>query len=154
MTKLTKKNRMATFCIIKSYSVKQNFISRHSFEQMWLHDNSKADVYTEADIIIKKDDNHLFQVDLIVDVSAIESITLRNIFDIHIIYTSLVFIDETVSEQERDKILMVDVPNITFPSVQEMIKQMTENAGYNRLSIDAIDFEHRLRCNQRIVNEE
>lgn len=121
---------------------------------MWSQGNSKADVYTEADIIIKKDDKHLFQVDLMVDVSAIASITQRNVFDIHIIYTSLVFIDETVSEQERDKILMVDVPSTAFSSVQEMIKQMTENAGYNSLSIDTIDFEHRFRCNQRIVNEE
>lgn len=49
---------------------------------------------------------------------------------------------------------MVDVPSTAFSSVQEMIKQMTENAGYNSLSIDTIDFEHRFRCNQRIVNEE
>lgn len=145
---------MASYYVIKSYAAKQNFISRHSSELMWSQGNSKADVYTEADIIIKKDDKHLFQVDLMVDVSAITSITQRNVFDIHIIYTSLVFIDETVSEQERDKILMVDVPSTAFSSVQEMIKQMTENAGYNSLSIDTIDFEHRFRCNQRIVNEE
>ena len=114
-------------------------------------DNQENGTYI---FIIKKDDKHLFQVDLMVDVSAIASITQRNFFDIHIIYTSLVFIDETVSEQERDKILMVDIPNTAFSSVQEMIKQMTENAGYNSLSIDTIDFEHRFRCNQHIVNEE
>ena len=132
---------MAPYYVIKSSAAKQNFISRHSSELMWSQDNSKADVYTEADIIFKKDDKHLFQVDLMVDVSAIASITQRYVFDIHIIYTSLVFIDETVSKQERDKILMVDVPNTAFSSVPEMIKQMTENAGYKSLSIDTIDFE-------------
>lgn len=145
---------MAYYYVIKSYVAKQNFISRHSSELMWSQDNSKADVYTEADIIIKKDDKHLFQVDLIVDVSAIASVTQRNVFDIHIIYTSLVFIDETANEQERDKILMVNVPSAAFTNIQDMIQQMTENAGYNSLSIDSIDFEHRFRCNQRIVNEE
>ena len=144
---------MTSYYVIKSYAAKQNFISRHSSELMWSQDNSKADVYTEADIIIKKDDKHLFQVDLIVDVSAIASVTQRNVFDVHIIYTSLVFIDETANEQERDKILMVNVPSAAFTNVQDMIQQMTENAGYNSLSIDSIDFEHRFRCGQRIVNE-
>ena len=144
---------MAPYYVIKSYAAKQNFISRHSSELMWSQDNSKADVYTEADIIIKKDDKHLFQVDLMVDVSAIASVTQRNVFDIHIIYTSLVFIDETISEQERDEILMVKVPNTAFNSIQEMVKQMTENAGYNSLTIDTVDFEHRFKCSQRIANE-
>lgn len=45
---------MASYYVIKSYAAKQNFISRHSSELMWSQGNSKADVYTEADIIIKK----------------------------------------------------------------------------------------------------
>lgn len=145
---------MASYYVIKSYATKQNFISRHSSELMWSKDNSKADVYTEADIIIKKDDKHLFQVDLIVDISAIASITQRNIFDIKIIFTSLVFIDETISEQERERILMVDVPKEAFCSVQDVVKQMTENAGYNALSIDAFDFDYKFQCSQRYCKEE
>ena len=50
---------MAPYYVIKSYAAKQNFISRHSSELMWSQDNSKADVYTEADIIIKKDDKEI-----------------------------------------------------------------------------------------------
>lgn len=145
---------MAPYYVIKSYAAKQNFISRHSSELMWSQDNSKADVYTEADIIIKKDDKHLFQVDLMVDVSAIASITQRNIFDINIIFTSLVFIDETIGEQERERILMVDVPKEAFSSVQDVVKQMTENAGYNALSIDAFDFGYKFQCSQRHYKEE
>lgn len=142
---------MASYYVIKSYATKQNFISRHSAELMWSKDNSKADVYTEADVIVKKDDNHLFQVDLLVDISAIATVSQRTIFDINIIFTSLVFIDETISEQERERILMVDVPNAAFISVQDMVKQMTNNAGYNAL---LIDFNQRYQCNKRHSVEE
>lgn len=145
---------MESYYVIKSYAAKQNFISRHSAELMWTKDNGKADVYTEADIIIKRDDKHLFQVDLVVDISAIASILQRNIFDINIIYTSLVFIDETICEKERERILMVDVPNAAFRSVQNMVKQMTENAGYNALSIETIDFRKRFQFSQRHCKEE
>lgn len=144
---------MTPYYLIKSYATKQNFINRHGSELIWSNDNSKADVYTEADIIIKKDDKNLFQVDLIVDVNAIASITQRNIFDINIIFTSLVFIDEKIGELDRERILMVDIPNVAFYSVQEMVKQMTSNAGYNALSIDAFDFDYKFQCYQRHCKE-
>ena len=66
----------------------------------------------------------------------------------------MVFIDETISEQERERILMVDVPKEAFCSVQDVVKQMTENAGYNALSIDAFDFDYKFQCSQRYCKEE
>ena len=80
-----------------------------------------------------------------VDVSAIASITQRNIFDRNIIFTSLVFIDETINGRERERILMVDVPKEAFCFVPDIIKQMTESAGYNALYIDAFDFDYKIQ---------
>lgn len=136
---------MTSFHIIKSYATKQNFISRNSSEQMWLPNNSKANVYTDADVIIKRDNDHLYIVDLLVDLTALDAISQRNIFEIHIIITSIVFIDKESCSSETDKLLMVDVPQNIFSKVQNIVKQITENAGYNPLLIEQINFEQKYR---------
>ena len=136
---------MTSFNIIKSYANKQNFISRNSSEQMWLPNNSKANVYTDADVIIKRDNDHLYIVDLLVDLTALDAISQRNIFEIHIIITSIVFIDKESCSSETDKLLMVDVPQNIFSKVQNIVKQITENAGYNPLLIEQINFEQKYR---------
>ena len=136
---------MTSFHIIKSYAIKQNFISRNSYEQMWLPNNCKANVYTDADVIIKRDNDHLYIVDLLVDLTALDAISQRNIFEIHIIITSIVFIDKESCSSETDKLLMVDVPQNIFCKVQNIVKQITENAGYKSLLIEQINFEQKYR---------
>lgn len=136
---------MASFHIIKSSATKQNFISRNSSELMWSPNNSKANVYTDVDVIIKQDDDHLFQVDLLVDLTTVDAISQRHIFEIHIIITSIVFIDEESCSSETDRLLMVDVPQSVFCKIQNIIKQMTENAGYSPLNIEQINFEKKYR---------
>lgn len=144
-TKLQEIFYMAYFHIIKSYVTKQNFISRNSLELMWNSDNRNANIYTDAEIIIKRDDEHLFQVDLLVDVTALDAVSKRNIFEIHIIITSIVFIDKESCSSETDKLLMVDVPQSVFCKVQNIVKQITENAGYTPLDIEQMNFEQKYR---------
>lgn len=136
---------MAPFHIIKSYVTKQNFISRNSSEHIWLSNNNKANVYTETDVIIKHDNEHLYLVDLLVDLTALESVSKRHIFEIHLIITSMVFIDQESCTRETDRLLMVDVPQNTFYKVQDIVKQITENAGYAPLHIELINFEEKYK---------
>lgn len=140
---LLKNSDTMQYYVIKSYASKQNFISRHSAQLLWSQENCNANIYTEADVLVNKDDKHLFQVDLIVNINAIESSTQRSVFEIHIIFTSIAFIDDSITDLEREKILMVNIPQESFGIVQEMVKQMTENAGYNAPIIESIDFEQQ-----------
>ncbi len=140
---------MSSYYIIKSYAVKQNLISRRFAELIWSCENCKADVYTEADVIIRKDDDHLYQVDLIVDINAMTADVKTSVYDIHIIYSSHVFIDDLTTDKEKEDILTVEVPNKTTSNIREIVKQLTANAGYTPLQIDDFHFSHRMRKSKR-----
>lgn len=136
---------MSSYYIIKSYAVKQNLISRRFAELIWSCENCKADVFTEADVIIRKDDDHLYQVDLIVDINAMTADVKTSVYDIHIIYSSHVFIDDLTTDKEKEEILMVEVPNKTTINIREIVKQLTTNAGYTPLLIDDFHFSHPMK---------
>jgi preprotein translocase subunit SecB len=93
------------------------------------------------DIQIKGADNNVYMVDLLVKLHSKLEAGDKSIFMIESTYTGLVQAEKTENEEELKKTLLIEVPQLLFPSIRAIILRMTGESGFPPFAMQPIDFE-------------
>ncbi|MDR0967344.1 MAG: protein-export chaperone SecB [Rickettsiales bacterium] len=131
---------MAKFQLISQFLKDFSFESPNVPELFFKQDNGAAKMDINLDIQIKGADNDVFMVDLIVKLHSKLEADEKSIFMIESVYSGLVKIEEKKDEEDTKRTLLIDIPNLLFPSVRAIIMCMTGDSGFPAFAMQPVDF--------------
>ncbi len=132
---------MAKFNIISQFIKDFSFESPNVPELFFKRENTQAKVEINIDIQIKGAENNLFMVDLNTKVHSKLNDGDKTIFLIESTYSGLVQMDEEKDEEAKKRTLLIDVPNLLFPSVRALVTRLTSESGLPAFVMQPVDFE-------------
>lgn len=133
---------MAKFNLISQFLKDISFESPNVPELFFKKENTQAKIEIGVDIQIKGSENNLFMVDLIMKVHSKLEEADKSIFLIESTYSGLVQLAEDVKdEEEKKRILLIDVPHLLFPSVRGLVARLTTESGFPPFALQPVDFE-------------
>lgn len=132
---------MAKFQLISQFLKDFSFESPNVPELFFKQDNGQAKMEIKVDIQIKGAENNLYLVDLLVNLQSKLETDDKSIFIINANYSGLVQTEDTESEENRKKMLLIEVPQLLFPSIRAIILRMTGESGFPPFAMQPVDFE-------------
>lgn len=132
---------MVKFKLISQFLKDISFESPNVPELFFKQDSGQAKLEINIDIQIKGAENNLFMVDLITKVHSKLEKDDKSIFLIESTYSGLVQIEEEKNEDAKKRMLLIDVPNLLFPSVRSLITRLTAESGFPAFTMQPVDFE-------------
>jgi preprotein translocase subunit SecB len=132
---------MAKFQLISQFLKDFSFESPNVPELFFKQENGQAKMDINLDIQIKGTENNIYMVDLIVKLHSKLEAGDKSIFMIESTYSGLVQVEKQENEEDLKKTLLIEVPNMLFPSVRAIILRMTGESGFPPFAMQAIDFE-------------
>jgi len=131
---------MATMNLISQFLKDISFEAPNSPELFFKQENSAAKIDINIDIQLKGTENNLYMVDLIVKLHSKLDAGEKTIFLIESTYSGLVQVEKTENETELQKILLIDVPTLLFPSVRALVLRLTGESGFPPFALQPVDF--------------
>jgi preprotein translocase subunit SecB len=132
---------MAKFQLISQFLKDFSFESPNVPELFFKQENGQAKMDINLDIQIKGTENNIYMVDLVVKLHSKLEAGDKSIFMIESTYSGLVQIEKQENEDDLKKTLLIEVPNLLFPSVRAIILRMTGESGFPAFAMQPIDFE-------------
>jgi len=132
---------MAKFQLISQFLKDFSFESPNVPELFFKQENGQAKMDINLDIQIKGTENNIYMVDLLVKLHSKLEQGDKSIFMIESTYSGLVQVEKSENEEDLKKTLLIDVPNMLFPSIRAVILRMTGESGFPPFAMQPIDFE-------------
>jgi len=132
---------MAKFQLISQFLKDFSFESPNVPELFFKQENGQAKMDINLDIQIKGTENNIYMVDLLVKLHSKLEAGDKSIFMIESTYSGLVQIESSENEEDLKKTLLIDVPNLLFPSIRAIILRMTGDSGFPPFAMQPIDFQ-------------
>ena len=131
---------MTKFQLISQFLKDISFESPNVPELFFIQDNGQAKMDITADIEVKGADGNIYMVDLFVTLHSKLDANDKSIFTIKSNYSGLVQTETVENEEELKKILLIEIPQLLFPSVRALILRITGESGFPLFAMQPIDF--------------
>ena len=131
---------MAKFQLISQFLKDFSFESPNVPELFFKQDSGQAKIEINVDVQIKGAENNLYMVDLLVSIHSKLEANGMSIFIIKSNYSGLVQTDATANEEEEKKTLLIEVPQLLFPSIRAIISRVISESGFPTFVMQPIDF--------------
>lgn len=131
---------MVKFQIISQFLKDFSFESPNVPELFFGQDNGEAKLEINIDIQIKGAEDNLYMVDLLTNVHSKLKVNDKSIFIINSNYSGLVQIETTETEEDVKKTLLIDIPQLLFPTVRALILRLTSESGFPAFAMQPVDF--------------
>lgn len=132
---------MNTFNLITQFLKDCSFNSPNAPELFFYQHDTSAKIETNIDIQVKGAENNLYMVNLLIELHSILDKNQQPIFSFSVDYRGLIQIECTDNDENIEKKLMVDVPQLLFPYVQQLVLQISGASGFPPYLMPQIDFE-------------
>ena len=132
---------MPQFNLISQFLKDFSFESPNVPELFFNKENGQAKIDLNVDLQVKGADNNIYMVDLVAKLHSKLEAGDKSIFMIDCTYSGLVQVEKTESEAELQKILLIDVPTLLFPSVRALVTRITAESGFPPFAMQPIDFQ-------------
>jgi len=132
---------MPQFNLISQFLKDFSFESPNVPDLFFNQSSDKAKIDLNVDLQVKGADNNIYMVDLVAKLHSKLEAGDKSIFMIDCTYTGLVQVEKTESEAELQKILLIDVPTLLFPSVRALVTRITAESGFPPFAMQPIDFQ-------------
>ena len=94
-----------------------------------------------CDIKSKKLKEKIVQADINLRLIPVNKTSNRNL-DVKVELTSIIQFDKIYNKDEMEKIILIKVPEETYPSMREIIIFLFKSSGFNKINIpEKIDFQ-------------
>ncbi len=136
---------MAKFNLAVQFLKDISFESPNVPELLVKQGNGQAKIDMPVEIkLMKAGENNLYMVDLILKVHSKLTEDEKTIFMIETTYSGLVQIDDAeMDEDAKKRILLIDVPNLLFPSIRALVTRLTAESGFPPFAMQPVDFEKK-----------
>lgn len=131
---------MIKFQLLSQFLKDFHFESPNVPELFFAQNNSQAKLEINVDVQIKGSENSIYMVDLLIGLHSKLEKDDKSVFMIKSNYSGLVQIETTENEEELRKTLVIDIPQLLFPSIRSLILQITHESGFPVVSMPQIDF--------------
>jgi len=132
---------MSQFKIITQFLKDISFESPNVPELFFNQDNGQAKLEINLDIQIKGAENNVFMVDLVTKVHSKLDKDEKSIFLIETTYSALVQLEDIKDEEVKKRTLLIDVPQMIFPSLRALVTRLTAESGFPAFVMQPVDFE-------------
>jgi len=132
---------MSQFKIITQFLKDISFESPNVPELFFNQDNGQAKLEINLDIQIKGAENNVFMVDLVTKVHSKLDKDEKSIFLIETTYSALVQLEDIKDEEVKKRALLIDVPQMIFPSLRALVTRLTAESGFPAFVMQPVDFE-------------
>tara|TARA_B100000287_G_C20134323_1_gene583534 strand:- start:99 stop:521 length:423 start_codon:yes stop_codon:yes gene_type:complete len=128
-----------------SYKILTKYIKDLSFEipeakSYFLLENNIKNYRFTCDIKSKKIKESIIQVDVSLRLAPKEKSVNKNIY-VGVELATLVKIEEKTKKEELEKIVLIKVPEDTYPDIRNIIIFLLDKSGFKKVNIDEkIDF--------------
>ena len=132
---------MSQFNLMTQFMKDFSFESPNVPELFFKQENGAAKVDLNIDLQVKGAENNIFMVDLIIKLHSKLEQGDKSIFLIDCTYSGLVQLEKTEDEAETQRTLLIDVPNLLFPSVRALVTRATAESGFPPFVMQPVDFK-------------
>lgn len=140
---------MAQFNLISQFLKDFSFESPNVPELFFQKENGQAKIDMNVDLQVKGADNNVYMVDLVVKLHSKLENGDKSIFMIDCTYAGMVQVEETKDEAELQKVLLIDVPHLLFPSVRALVTRITSESGFPPFAMQPLDFKKMYEDRQK-----
>ena len=132
---------------MKSFNLVSHFLKDFSFNSpnhpalFFPKNDTSARIENNININIKKNEDNLYMVDILMKIHSILNKNSETIFSISIDYVGIVQLEHTEEKEMIEKILTVDVPQFLLPFINSFVLQLSNSGGFPPFLIQQIDFE-------------
>jgi len=131
---------MTKFQLLSQFLKDFSFESPNVPELFFKQENGQAKMEINVDVQVKGAENNFYMVDLLTKVHSKLDANDKSIFIIKSNYSGLVQTEIIENEEELKKILLIDIPQLLFPSVRALILLITSESGFPTFAMQPIDF--------------
>ncbi|MCM1450321.1 MAG: protein-export chaperone SecB [Clostridiales bacterium] len=139
---------MANFSIVKEYLKCVKFSSPHTPGIFFNNDDGESKLAINIDVKCKSASDSLCDVTLSVTLSP--TLKDKEIFFLELEYSSLVLLNMNngAGEEEKRRVLLVEVPLAVYPIVRDFVAQITFRSGFPPVHLQNFDFEQHYQSKQ------
>lgn len=133
----------------ENYKILTQYIKDFSFEhpsspQIFFEKiEEKPKVEINVDIKAKKIGEELFDIALQIKIN--NQVKDKTLFVLELDYSSVAHINKDVSEEERERIILIEVPQLTFPYARSIVTSITKDCGLPPLVLHNINFKEMFK---------
>ena len=132
---------MPQFNMISQFVKDFSFESPNVPDLFFSKDNGQAKIDLNVDLQVKGADNNIYMVDVVAKLHSKLEAGDKSIFMIECTYSGMVQVEKTKDEAELQKVLLIDVPTLLFPSIRALVTRITSESGFPPFAMQPIDFK-------------
>lgn len=137
-------NKKSRYKIIHHFAQKISCDVHNGLNTFAENKGKKTKTGVKVDINVTKistsQEKSTYQIKILLTVAASND-DEKEIYRVSCIYFILIEIDDTLTDDQKSKIVMVDVPHKMFPFLNVIASNLIRDSGCGSIMIDTIDFE-------------